>query len=240
MKLIFILLILFPGLAMAELPTALTDKVHKGSGVIDVLIDVLPNELQSYLSQGTMFLGVDVNEAADGIEDRSSTGVAIKDITLEIQTTQGFFSFNDFYTNTSALIVEQGAAAAEEFYTLFGTVGSNEISGGSSGFDLGGFDDVVELRNINIQGDILSASLSVNFLETASVGNNEEFFDFSNGFEEFAIISSGDADLLSNENFGVTETTSQQVSFALTVPSGTPEPMWFLLLITAALLVLRR
>jgi hypothetical protein len=241
-QIIFMSLALLMGSkAGAEIPAALTEKIHKGSGTIDLLIDILPTELQEYLAQGTMFLGVDVNENAEGPETSKSAGLAIKDITLSLQTTDGDFSFSDFYTNTTAMILEAGADSAEEFYTVFGATGSNQINGGTGGFDVGAFDDVIELRNITVDGDIIGASLSVTFLETAdNAGFNESFFDFSNGFEDFAVFSEADAQVLESANVGITEETQQQVSFAMTVPSGTPEPAWFLALLVPLLLLARQ
>jgi hypothetical protein len=238
----FVLLVM--GLAMslhvrAELPVALSDTIKKGSGVIEILEDVVAADLQDYLQSGTMFLGVDLNEAASGLESSTSVGVAIKDITLSISTTAGDFQFNDFYTNTTSMLMEQGAAASEQFYTLFGTAGGNQITGGISDFGLDQFDDVVELRNISFSGDILSASLNVHFLDTDGSDGNESFFDYSGGFEEFVIVEGGDATLLDNQSFGITPETSNQVSFALTVPSGTPEPMWFLVLLIPMLSILK-
>jgi len=223
----------------AELPVALSDTIKKGSGVLEILQDVVAADLQDYLQSGTMFLGVDLNEAASGLESSTSVGVAIKDITLSISTTAGDFQFNDFYTNTTSMLMEQGAAASEQFYTLFGTAGGNQITGGISDFGLDQFDDVVELRNISFTGDILSASLDVHFLDTDGSDGDESFFDYSGGFEEFVIVEGSDATLLDNQSFGITPETSNQVSFALTVPSGTPEPMWFLVLLIPMLSMLK-
>ena len=85
--------------AQAQIPTILTDTIKQGDGVIDVIQDVSPASLQDYLSDGTVFLGVDVNEDASGLEKASSQGVAIKEVELLIQTTAGDFSFTSFYTN---------------------------------------------------------------------------------------------------------------------------------------------
>jgi len=223
----------------AELPTVLSDNIYKGDGVIDLLIDVLPAELQSYLTGGKMYLGVDLNEAASGLESSSSVGVAIKDLTLSIQTTTGQFSFSDFYSNSTALILESGATAAAEFYTLFGTAGGNQITGGNQDFDLSAFDDVIYMEDILIDGDILSSSISVTFLDTQGSGNNENFFDYGAGFEQFAVLSDGDAALLDAAGFGLTESTKNSVSYVITEPTGTPEPYWFIVLLVPVCLMLK-
>jgi len=78
----------------------------------------------------------------------------------------GTYSFNDFYTNPTAMIVKAGESAAEEFHTLFGTGGSNQLTGSSDTFDLANltaFDDVIEIQHIGYEGEILSSNLSVTF-----------------------------------------------------------------------------
>lgn len=186
--LLLLLLVLLAGNVRAEIPTTLTDSIYKGSGTIDLMIDVLPSELEAYLQDGMAYLGVDLNEAASGLESSESVGVALKDLTLEIVTTDGTFSFSDFYTNTTAAIIEAGTTVAEEFYTLFGTDGS---------------------------------------------GANETFFDYSAGFEDLALLSSSDAELLDSQNFGITESTTSNVSYTLTAPTGSPEPAWWMILLVA-------
>jgi hypothetical protein len=127
---------------------------------------------------------------------------------LLITTTDGQFSFTEFYTNTTAMIVEDGATQAQEYYTLFGSTGSNEINGSTTGFDIEQFDDVVEIRNIDFTGSILSVELRVSFVETSGSGQAETFFDYSDGFEEFAILDSSDAALLDSADIGVASTSS--------------------------------
>ncbi|NIP27118.1 MAG: hypothetical protein GWN81_20500, partial [Phycisphaerae bacterium] len=58
-------------------------------------------------------------------------------------------------------------------------------------------DDVIEITDINFSGEILGAQINVTFLDTANnAGDNEEFFDYSAGFEQFAILSEADAQIL--------------------------------------------
>ena len=68
--------------AKAEIPTVLTDKVRQGDGLINIMTDVSGEELTSYLEGGTLYLGVDVNEDASGLESSISSGVAIKEMEL--------------------------------------------------------------------------------------------------------------------------------------------------------------
>lgn len=230
---------LMPCIAVAQLPTALTDTIKKGSGTIDLLLDASAAELTQYLASGSMFVGVDLNEEAAGIESASSVGVAIKEMTLHLETTAGSFTFSEFYTNTSAMIMEAGATAAEEFQTLFGSAGGSQITGGS-GFDLSTFDDVVTLDNITVSGEILSATMSVEFVTTDQSGDNETFFDYSAGFEQFALVTNTDAQLLDAANTGINEFTPVDSGLKITAPTGTPEPYWFLFVAVTILLAMRK
>jgi hypothetical protein len=225
---------------MAEIPTVLTDKIRQGSGVIDLFVDVTGAELESYLSGGTAFIGVDLNEDASGLESSTSAGVAIKEMELLLQTTAGDFSFTTFYTNTTAMILEEGAATAEEFHTLFGSAGGSDLTSSTTGFDLSTFDDVIELRDISFEGEIIGAQLSLTLLDTAAgAGDNEQFFDFSAGFEEFALLGSADATLLEGAEIGMADAPSN-VTYDVAAPSGAPEPHWLLLAGMGVLMLLRR
>jgi len=225
--------------AWAEIPTVLTDKIRNGSGVIDVFKDTSGAELQDYLQSGSLYLGVDLNEDASGIESSTSAGVAIKQMRLIITTTDGDFSFGEFHTNTTAMIQETGASGTQEYYTLFGSAGSNQITSGS-GFDISSFDDVVTIGNIQYTGDIIGARLNVTFLNTANAGDNESFFDYSAGFEEFAILSSGDAAALDSANIGLGAAAPAKISYSVSSPSGTPEPSWFFLALIPAIFLWRQ
>ena len=225
--------------AWAEIPTVLTDKIRNGSGVIDIFKDASGAELQEYLQGGTLFLGVDLNEDASGNESSDSAGVAIKNMRLIITTTEGDFSFGEFYTNTTAMIQEAGATGSQEYKTMFGSAGSNQITS-NSGFDLSNFDDVVTIGNIEFTGQVIGAKLNVTFLNTANTGENETFFDYSAGFEEFAILSSGDAAVLVSANIGLGAAAPSNISYNVSSPSGTPEPSWVLLAVIPAIFFWRQ
>lgn len=238
--------VLISGAAHAEIPAILTDTVKKGEASINLLKDVTTAELDVCLTSGTMFLGVDVNEAANGLEKSTSQGVAIKDMELVLTTTEGAFSFTSYYTNTTAMIQEAGTTEASEFNTLFGQTGhqqSSQISSTVEGFDLSALDDVIEIRDIDYTGEITGATINVTFLDTANnAGDNEDFFDYSNGFETFAILGEVDAQTLDNANIGfadapttVTYTSTEPSGGAVAAPSGAPEPHWILLAALALL-----
>lgn len=240
-----------PAQAQGDVPAVLTDKILKGEGVIDILKDIDPALLKQYFDQnGRLMLGIDVNEAASGNESSNSQGIALKSIELVIRTTAGDFTFSDFYTSTTAMVRAAGDTTAQEYYTVFGTGGSSAITGGTSGFDLSSFDDVIYLDNVSFEGTILGAKINVTFLSTANTGTNEAFFDFSGGFEDFAILGGSDAAALESANLGVaeapatvsyTETTILPVSEPIPPPStpGAPSPPLALLLGLAALVLHR-
>jgi len=233
------LIIIYSIPAWAEIPTVLTDTISKGDGVIDIFQDASGIELQEYLQDGTFYLGVDLNEAASGNETSTSAGVAIKEMELIISTAQGDFSFTEFYTNTTAMIQEAGTTEAQEFNTLFGSAGGSDITGSTSNFDLSNFDDVITFENIEINGEITGAVLRVTFLDTANTGDNETFFDYSAGFEEFAILSQADAVTLDAANIGLADAPAN-ISYNIDSPSGTPEPSWLFMAVIPVFFLWRR
>lgn len=248
------LLVLGITMVRGQIPTTLTDKIFQGSGSINLLKDVSATSLQQYLTgNGQLILGVDLNENASGNENSDSVGVAINQLKLVITTTAGTFSFSDFWTSTTANIKEAGTTTANQFYTMFGKGGSSAINGGTTAFDVSRFDDVVELRNIAFTGTILSAKLDVAFLKTAKTSSqgNETFFDYSGGFEDFALIGRKEAYALETAGAGLTATpsgisyTAETVAAPAIVPTtptaptapGAPAPPIVLLAAMGALVV---
>ena len=158
---------------------------------------------------------------------------------LIISTTEGDFSYTEFYTNTTAMILEDGATTSQEYNTLFGSAGGSDITGSTSNFDLSTFDDVIILDDIQFEGEITGATLSVTFLDTSAAGENETFFDYSAGFEEFAILSSTDAAILDGANIGLGDAPTT-ISYSVDSPSGTPEPAWFFLALLPVIFLWRQ
>lgn len=193
--------------------------------MINILNDVSGASLSNYLQGGNMYLGVDLNENASGNETRDSVGVAIEQLQLSITTTEGEFTFSDFYTNTTAILQSETNPDGGEYYTMFGSLGSNELTGNSD-FDISDFDDVITLENIEIDGEIISATLTVSFVDTVGTGENETFFDFSNGFEEFALFSGEDATLLDSADLGLSDSPS---GIQYNRSHGAPAPGWLVL-----------
>lgn len=223
---------------LGDVPIVLRDKVAKGMGDINLLKDINSTDLASYFNaNGNLALAVDLNEDLQGNESKDSIGVAIKEMSLLIRTTAGTFKFTDFFTSTTAKILESGTAVAQQFYTLFGRSGSAQLSG--SGIT-SGYDDVVQIRNVAFSGAILGATLHVSLLSTAKTGTegNETFFDYSDGFEDFAIIGRKQAATLEAANIGV-DGASSTIAFSQTAAPGTPAPPLGMLLLAAAFVLLR-
>lgn len=232
---VIVFLMVFSGSILnAQIPTTLTDKIYQGAGTIDILKDLSAEYFQQYLNtNGSLLIGVDLNENEAGNESRTSLGIAIDQLELVITTTAGIFTFSDFFTSTTSMIQAAGAATADEYYTLFGKSGSSQLTGGTTDFALGSFDDVIRLTNIVFEGTLIGAQLNVTFLKTAktSTQGNETFFDFSGGFEDFALLGKQDAAVLEAANFGVTAAPSaityESVSPTITTEeafSSTPSP----------------
>ena len=195
------------GRVQADDSVQLTDKIFNGDGVINLLKDMTGAQLMQHIqSTNGLLLGVDLNEDEKGNESHKSVGTALKRVELAIKTTAGDFTFSDFYTNTTAMIREAGASSASQFHTMFGQGGSSQITSATKGFNMGKFDDVLQLRNVTLNGTIKSAELRVKFLDTANTGGaNETFFDYSGGFEDFAMLSMTDANSLETAGIGTTD-----------------------------------
>jgi hypothetical protein len=257
-------LLLFSSLAGAQeiVSRTLTDAIYRGDGVIDLLKDVSGDQLTKYFNQsgGLLLLGVDINEDNSGNESRSSLGIAIKQAQLSITTTAGDFTFGDFYTSTTAMLREAGGTTSAKYYTMFGQGGSSQLTG-KSGFNLSSFDDVLWLEKIALTGTILRAELSITFLETLTSRSSdaESFFDFSGGFEDFALLSAADAVLLEEAAIGTADappgvayTTGGSATGAivaaapaaegappLATPPAAPAPPWLMVAGLAGLLLLK-
>jgi len=186
-----------------DVSTYLTDKIYQGSGTINLLKDVSAATLDQYLKASSeLLLGIDVNENASGNETSTSMGIAIKSMTLYLKTTTGDFAFSNVFTNTTATLTTAGGGTGT-YYTAFGQAGSSNLTG-STGFNMAALDDVIQLKDISFTGTILSANLAVSFVSTDPKGGaNNTFFDFSGGFEDFALLSRADAVTLEQAAIGV-------------------------------------
>lgn len=216
------------GLLLAATPNAsavnsrpLTDDINQGHGSINLLKDISAGDLRNYLTgYGALLLGVDVSENASGNETSTSIGVALKSAALTLTTTTGTYTFSHFSTNTSAMIREAGTTTAQSFQTLFGQVGSSSIQSGTNNFDLGLFDDLMGITGISFTGDITSAILDVQLVDTykTNVQGAETFFDYTGGAEKLALLSAIDSSTLEAAGIGLADAPTNFTTTTTTSP----------------------
>jgi hypothetical protein len=177
----------------------LTDPIKSnGIGDINLLKDISSLDLEAYRNENNsiLVLGVDVNEAADGTEKSSSQGITIKSVALNVILSDGSsFTFTDFYTETKVTVAEEGMTERYTFYTNIGDTGSNRIT--SSNSVQAAFDSTIKIPiDIDLSSAIV-ATIDIMLLKTnTSLGDPEAFYDYSNGFEDLAILNNTDSEFL--------------------------------------------
>jgi len=182
--------------------------ISKGSGDINLLLAqgnkaINPNFLETLRLQndGLLMLGVDINEASSGSEKASSQGVAIEYLTLTIITNEDTYTFTDFSTKTKCSLAKINSENRQFYYTLLGRTGSNSITG--SNLNGTSFDDTLKIPVDIDLSNALSIQLDIQLLETnEELGDPEEFYDYSAGFEDLALLTSTDVDFLDTQAAG--------------------------------------
>lgn len=140
---------------------------------------------------GQLVFAVDVNEASSGSEFSDSQGVAIETAVLTVVIGGETYRYTTFSTPTRSLLAKDGSTERHEHYTLIGTAGTNRISNDVNSEVAGSSLD--ETLYFDITQDLTLATqarLDVTLLTTnVSLGDPEAFYDFSNGFEEVALLT---------------------------------------------------
>jgi len=156
--------------------------------------------------ESKIVIGVDVNENASGTEKAESQAVALKSVRLEITMNDGTeYTLTDFSTLTQALLAEGNETAGQRkpYYTLLGRSGSNAITG--SVFR-DSFDSTLSIpvpENVDFNNAV-SVTLHIDFLNTNSkLGDPELFYDYTNGFEDLAVLTDADGRYLDNVAKGI-------------------------------------
>jgi hypothetical protein len=205
--------------AHADISTRLSDTVNSGTGTINLLKDISGADLARQItSTGKLLFGMDINENASGNETASSIGVALQSVELTVTTTTGTYHFSNFATNSTAVLSKAGTSGLNTYSTLFGQTGSSQLTSTSKDFDLSVFDDVLVLNNVSFTGDVISASMQVQLLNTGnSKAANDTFFDFSGGYEDMALLSAADAYALESAGIGVADAPGD-VTYSPTAP----------------------
>lgn len=199
--------------AVAITSSRLTDVIKStGQGTIDLSKDITlgvgSTLLETFRQEGggALLFGVDINEAASGTEKASAQGIAIKSVTLTVTVGGVTKSYHDFVTKTEAILTENSQALPNLYHTLLGDSGSNRITGGNT--IQGEFDSVLTVfvpDPDNLNG-ATAATLSIELLTTkTTLGDPEAFYDFSNGFEDLALLNAPDAAYLESNDFGMAE-----------------------------------
>jgi LruC domain-containing protein len=175
----------------------------KGTGAIDLFKPKKSDRvisgavLEAFRQDNLGFLvfAVDVNEASSGAESADSQGVAIKSAVLTITIAGEVVQYNQYTTLTRSFLAQAGDTVRKEYYTMVGTTGTSRISANSDSELIGSsLDQTLSFAIDRDLSQATSATLEIALLETnLSLGDPEVFYDFSNGFEEMALLTREDA-----------------------------------------------
>jgi LruC domain-containing protein len=182
----------------------LTDVIKsQGTGNIDLFKDVSAQQLEALRldNNGILIFAVDINEDASGSEKASSQGVAVKSVSFIVDYDDGSQSvINSLqgccFTETQALLAEAPSSDRQLYYTLLGESGSSRITANNSiqeSFDSTLKVNVSEVLYDSAGRSAVNAKLQVVLLQTNDdLGDPEEYYDFSAGFEDLALLNAQD------------------------------------------------
>jgi LruC domain-containing protein len=210
----------------------LTDVIKSsGDGNIDVfnpsttgrIIDGPTLEAFRQDNNGSIVFAVDVNEAADGSEKASSQAVTIDTARLEITIGGTVRTYTDYATTTRTLLARKGETTRSLYQSLLGDSGSNRITSNTDS-DLynSSFDSTLTFDVPDDVSGATAARLYVTLLDTnVQLGDPEAFYDYSNGFEDVALITREDAVLLDDLEAGQAEAPLVLPAETVATESGT-------------------
>lgn len=170
----------------------------------------LYNAFDTSIGKRAISFGVDINESANGTEKAETQAVAVQYAWLEVTDSSGTRNFgkapagtavvteSSFYTETQALLAAKGSTSRALYPTLLGKSGSSLITGGSI-TNLGIFDSTLKvvIPNLITFTNVTKAVLHIRFLDTnVGLGDPEAFYDFTGGFEDIGLLTSGDSHLI--------------------------------------------
>ena len=196
--------------------TRLTDVIKSsGDGNIDVfnpstsgrIIDGPTLEAFRQDNDGQVVFAVDVNEAADGSEKASSQAVTVDTAQLVITIGGTNYIYDSYSTITRTLLARKGQTTRSLYYSLIGDSGSSRITSNTDS-DLynSSFDSTLTFDVPDDLSGATAARLRVTLLDTnVQLGDPEAFYDYSNGFEDVALITREDAILLDDLEAGQAE-----------------------------------
>ncbi len=156
-------------------------------------------------NDGHLVFAVDVNEASDGSENSDSQGLAIKSATLYLTIDGVEVVFSEFTTRTRVLLMESGANERKSYYSLIGVGGSSLISPNIKSELTGtSIDSTLWFPITQSIANATSGRVEIVLLNSAKeLGDPEAFYDFSNGYEEIALLTNEDVVYLESLQRGV-------------------------------------
>lgn len=207
------------GQAWAASSGALTETIKQGTGDMPLLstqVGVLAEYVAQYNKSSTtdagrraIAFGVDINENASGTEKSTTQAVTVEYAWLEVvkngqtkrygkapagTTTE---TGSNFYTETQAWVMNKTGTTREKMYTLLGRSGSAQISGATT--IQNNFDSTLKIvipDGVDLTG-ATTAKLYVRLADLkVTLGDPEQFYDFTGGFEDVALLNKTDSDFL--------------------------------------------
>lgn len=143
---------------------------------------------------GELVFAVDVNEASSGTETADSQGIAIQSAQLSIMLPGETLIIPSFRTPTRSILQPVGSVGRYEYFTLIGTAGTNRISPNeNSELTASSLDETLYFSIDRDLSTATGASLEIVLVNTdVALGDPEAFYDYSNGYEEVALLTRDD------------------------------------------------
>lgn len=224
---------LMAGIVNAQESVRLTDVIKSnGTGNINLFKDVTAEQLEQLRldNGGEIVIGVDVNESANGTEKASTQAVTLGDLTLTVTYSDGTQKIYDLesgccITETQALVAEAPDTQRLSRYTLLGESGSSRITANNA--IQAAFDSTIKIQVDTslydpAQGvEATSVIASIAWLDTnTDLGDPEAFYDYTNGFEDLALLNAVDTVFVDDYGAGQDEA----VAVILTNPPQVVDP----------------
>jgi len=162
--LLFAVTVLIAGIANAQESVRLTDVIKSsGAGNVDFFKDVTAEQLEQLRldNGGSIVIGVDVNESANGTEKAATQAVTLGALTLTVTYSDNTQKVYDLAsgcctTETQALVAEAPDTLRLPHYTLLGESGSSRITANNT--IQGNFDSTIKLQSATPFSTRLKAS----------------------------------------------------------------------------------
>ena len=225
--------VLMAGIVNAQDSVRLTDVIKSGgTGNINFFKDVTAEQLEQLRvdNGGEIVIGVDVNESANGTEKASTQAVTLGSLTLTVTYSDNTQKVYDLAsgcctTETQALVAEAPDTLRLPHYTLLGESGSSRITANNA--IQGAFDSTIKIQIDSSLYDVAqgieatSVIANISWLNTnTDLGDPEAFYDYTNGFEDLALLNAVDTAFIDDYAAGQDEA----VAVILTNPPEVVDP----------------